>query len=85
MEDITLAEEFAEHCEQSTGAGAPRMDKAGSLEQANRLAALDLLIQDMELNRPFPNIAHFLFFGGKVGDQTIQDPHASNEYTARAC
>jgi nuclear pore complex protein Nup205 len=74
MEDITLAEEFAE---QSTGAGAPSMDsESGSLEQANRLAALDLLIQDTELNRPFPNIAHFLLFGGKVGDQTIQDPHA---------
>jgi Nuclear pore complex scaffold, nucleoporins 186/192/205 len=74
MEDITLAEEFAE---QSTGAGAPNMDsEAGSLEQANRLAASDLLIQDTELNRPFPNIAHFLLFGGRVGNQTIQDPHA---------
>ena len=74
MDDITLAEEFAE---QTTGAGAPSMDsESGSLEQANRLAALDLLIQDTELNRPFPNVAHFLLFGGKVGDQTIQDPHA---------
>ena len=74
MDDITSAEEFAE---QTTGAGAPSMDSgSGSLEQANRLAALDLLIQDTESNRPFPNIAHFLLFGGKVGDQTIQDPHA---------
>ena len=74
MDDIILAEEFAE---QTTGAGAPSMDSgSGSLEQANRLAALDLLIQDTEVNRPFPNIAHFLLFGGKVGDQTIQDPHA---------
>ena len=74
MDDVTLAEEFAE---QTTGAGAPSMDsKLDSLEQANRLAALDLLIQDTELNRPFPNVAHFLLFGGKVGDQTIQDPHA---------
>ena len=73
MDDITLAEEFAE---QTTGAGAPSMNsESGSLEQANRLAALDLLIQDTELNRPFPNVAHFLLFGG-VGDQTIQDPHA---------
>ena len=74
VDDVTLAEEFAE---QTTGAGAPSMDSgSGSLEQANRLAALDLLIQDTELNRPFPNIGHFLLFGGKVGDQTIQDPHA---------
>ena len=74
MDDITLAEEFAE---QATGAGAPSMDsESGSLEQANRLATLDFLIQDTELNRPFPNVAHFLvLFGGKVGDQTIQDPH----------
>jgi nuclear pore complex protein Nup205 len=52
--------------------------ESGSLEQANRLAALGLLIQDTELlvNRPFPNIAHFRPFGGKVGDQTIQDLHA---------
>jgi nuclear pore complex protein Nup205 len=74
MGDVTLAEEFAE---QATGAGAPSMDgESGSLEQASRLAALDLLIQDTELNRPFPNVAHFLLFGGKVGDQTRQDPHA---------
>ena len=74
MDDTTFAEEFSE---QSTGAGVPSMDsKSGSLEQANRLAALDLLIQDTELHRPFPNIAQFLLFGGKVGDQTIQDPHA---------
>ena len=62
MDDITLAEEFAE---QTTGAGAPSMDsKSGSLEQANRLAALDLLVWDTELDRPFPNVAHFLLFGG---------------------
>ena len=74
MDDIILAEEFAE---QTTGAGAPSTASgSGSLEQANRLAALDLLIQDTESNRPFPNIAHYLLFGGKVGDQTIQDPHA---------
>lgn len=49
----------------ATGAGAPSIDSdSGSLEQANRLAALDLLIQDTELNRPFPNVAHFLLFGG---------------------
>ena len=74
MDNITLAEEFAK---QTTGAGAPSMDsKSGSLEQANCLAALDLLIQDMELHRSFPNVAHFLLFGGKIGDQTIQDPYA---------
>ena len=40
---------------------------SGSLEQANRLAALALLIQNTELNRPFPNIAQFLLFSSKLG------------------
>jgi nuclear pore complex protein Nup205 len=53
--------------------------ESGSLEQANCLAALDLLIQDMELNWPFLislTSRKFLLFGGKVGNQTNQDPHA---------
>ena len=74
MEDVAHAEEYAEL---TTGAGAPHMDHTSdTLEQAIRLAALDLVIQDTELNRPYPNIAHFLLFGGKAGEQTIQDPHA---------
>ncbi|KAH9477078.1 Nuclear pore complex protein Nup205 [Psilocybe cubensis] len=74
MDDVEESEAFAEN---TTGAGAPNIYPASeSLEQAIRLAALDLLIQDTEVNRPYPNVAHFLLFGGKNGDQTIQDPHA---------
>ncbi|KAF9477995.1 hypothetical protein BDN70DRAFT_880524 [Pholiota conissans] len=74
LENVARAEEFAE---QATGAGAPDVDVISeSLEQAIRLAALDLLIQDTAANRPYPNIAHFVLFGGKAGEQVIQDPHA---------
>ncbi|KAF8188670.1 nucleoporin Nup186/Nup192/Nup205 [Pholiota molesta] len=74
LDNVAQAEEFAEH---ATGAGAPEIDVSSeSLEQAIRLAALDLLIQDTDMNRPYPNIGHFLLFGGKAGEQTIQDPHA---------
>ncbi|PPQ63451.1 hypothetical protein CVT24_004983 [Panaeolus cyanescens] len=73
-EDAAQAEEYAE---QTTGAGAPGMDiPTESLEQATRLAALDLLIQDTESSRPYPNLAHFLLFGSRQGEYTIQDPHA---------
>ncbi|KAF9556462.1 hypothetical protein CPC08DRAFT_641486 [Agrocybe pediades] len=74
LDDVEEAEGFAE---QSSGAGAPEIDlPSEALEQAIRLAALDLLIQDTASNRPFPNIAHFLLFGIKGGEQVIQDPHA---------
>lgn len=69
--DVKEAEEYAD---QNTGAGAPTLDHISEvLEQAIRLAAIDLIIQDTESNRPYPNFAHFLLFGGT---QTIQDPHA---------
>jgi len=69
--DVVEAEEYAA---QNTGAGATSMDHSPEiLEQAIRLAALDLIIQDTENNRPYPNISHFLLFGAA---QTIQDPHA---------
>lgn len=68
---IVQAEEYAD---QITGAGASIVELSPeSLEQAVRLAALDLVIQDTEGFRPYPNIAHFLLFGG---EQTIQDPRA---------
>ncbi|KDR74068.1 hypothetical protein GALMADRAFT_250802 [Galerina marginata CBS 339.88] len=74
MDDVEQAEAYAE---QTTGAGAPDIDASSeSLEQAIRLVALKLLIQDTETNRPYPNVAHFFLFGGKAGDRTIQDPHA---------
>ncbi|CAA7262620.1 unnamed protein product [Cyclocybe aegerita] len=74
MDDVAQAEEYAE---QTTGAGSPVINATSdSLEQSTRLAALDLLVQDTDTNRPYPNVAHFLLFGGKGSDQIIQDPHA---------
>ncbi|KAF8154003.1 nucleoporin Nup186/Nup192/Nup205 [Crassisporium funariophilum] len=74
MDDVGQAEEYAE---QTTGAGSPTLDAPSeALEQANRNAALGLLIQDTDSNRPYPNIAHFLLFGQQVGEQAIHDPHA---------
>lgn len=74
-ENVTEAEE---HVNQVTGAGSPAINTSTeSLPQATRVAALDMLIQDTETARPYPNISHFLLFGGhKLGEQTIQDPHA---------
>ncbi|KAF8878281.1 nucleoporin Nup186/Nup192/Nup205 [Gymnopilus junonius] len=81
-DNVQQAEVYAE---ETTGAGAPGIDEPlETLEQAIRLAALDLLIQDTDGNRPYPNIAHFLLFGGKAGpgaatgagESTIQDPRA---------
>ena len=73
-EDVETAETVAE---QETGAGAADPDgPSDSLTQAIRLAILDLLIQNTSPARPFPNIAHFLLFGGASADTQIQDPHA---------
>ncbi|KAF9463318.1 nucleoporin Nup186/Nup192/Nup205 [Collybia nuda] len=73
-DDIWEAEALAD---QTTGAGAPDSEETQrSLEQAIRLAALDLLIQETNSIRPFPNVAHFLLFGGQNIQQQIEDPHA---------
>lgn len=74
-ESVADAEENAV---QTTGAGAPTINTSiGTLPQATRIAALDMLIQDTETTRPYPNISHFLLFGGhKLGEQTVQDPQA---------
>lgn len=73
MEDVTDAETVAE---QTTGAGAPDADGQPELiQQATRLGALDLLILNTHPDRSYPNVAHFLLFGGSGTDQ-IQDPHA---------
>ncbi|KAI0830134.1 nucleoporin Nup186/Nup192/Nup205 [Trametes gibbosa] len=73
-EDVEAAETTAE---QATGAGAPDVEgQSNLLTQAIRLAILDLLIQHTEVNRPCPNVAHFLLFGGVSPDKQIQDPHA---------
>ncbi|KAJ7620549.1 nucleoporin Nup186/Nup192/Nup205 [Mycena polygramma] len=74
--DVLLAENVAE---QSTGAGAPDGDeKANSpaLQQAIRLAVLQLFIKNTEAGRPYPNIAHFFLFGDAKTEHVIQDPHA---------
>ncbi|KAI0744751.1 nucleoporin Nup186/Nup192/Nup205 [Earliella scabrosa] len=74
VEDVEAAETTAE---QTTGAGAPDIDEASDLLiQAIRLAILDLFIQNTHSDRPFPNVAHFLLFGGASADKQIQDPHA---------
>ncbi|KAG6907715.1 hypothetical protein DXG01_007628 [Tephrocybe rancida] len=73
FEDIADAEALVED---TTGAGAPDLDELPDLSQAIRLAALDLLIQETELSRPYPNISHFLLFGAATNEQQIQDPHA---------
>ncbi|OBZ74918.1 hypothetical protein A0H81_05368, partial [Grifola frondosa] len=74
MEDVEAAESTAE---QSTGAGAPDVDEPSALlTQAIRLAVLDLLVQNTHSGRPYPNVSHFLLFGGARPEDQIQDPHA---------
>ncbi|KAI0351635.1 hypothetical protein OH77DRAFT_1429461 [Trametes cingulata] len=74
LEDVEAAETTAE---QSTGAGAPDVEgQSDLLTQAIRLAILDLFIENTQSNRSFPNVAHFLLFGGASPDKQIQDPHA---------
>ncbi|KAL0579383.1 hypothetical protein V5O48_002608 [Marasmius crinis-equi] len=80
-EDVSEAETTAE---QVTGAGAPDISSPPvPLEQATRVAALDLLLQNTDSNRPYPNFAHFLLFGSSQSNQGIQDPHALG--SRRAC
>ncbi|KAJ7160759.1 nucleoporin Nup186/Nup192/Nup205 [Mycena filopes] len=74
--DILLAETVAE---QATGAGAADGNEnatSAALEQAIRLAVLQLFIKNTEAGRPYPNIAHFFLFGDTKAEQVIQDPHA---------
>ncbi|KAL1938972.1 hypothetical protein VTO73DRAFT_11125 [Trametes versicolor] len=74
VDDVEAAETTAE---QWTGAGAPDVEGQSSLlTQAIRLAILDMFIQNTQSSRPFPNVAHFLLFGGVSPDKQIQDPHA---------
>jgi len=74
LDNVAVSEMIAE---QTTGAGAPDgEDGIKSLEQATRLATLDLFIENTGHRRPYPNIAHFLLFGALDAEQPIQDPHA---------
>ncbi|KAH9948497.1 nucleoporin Nup186/Nup192/Nup205 [Amylocystis lapponica] len=67
----------ADVLEDSTGAGAPDLDEpSASLTQAIRLAVLELFIRNTHPDRPYPNVAHFLLFGGASAEDQIQDPHA---------
>ena len=73
-DDVIQAETTAEQC---TGAGAPDLEEPPEvLAQATRLAILGFLIANTSPGRPYPNISHFLLFGGLGSDQQIQDPHA---------
>ncbi|KAJ6461668.1 nucleoporin Nup186/Nup192/Nup205 [Mycena sanguinolenta] len=47
-----------------------------ALQQAIRLAVLQLFIKSSEAGRPYPNIAHFFLFGDAKAEHVIQDPHA---------
>lgn len=81
LDDVDTSQTLAER---TTGAGAPdREDGPESLEQAIRLATLNLFVENTEHRRSYPNIAHFLLFGGHNNEQPIQDPHALGSH--RAC
>jgi nuclear pore complex protein Nup205 len=58
--------------EQVTGAGAPDREAQELLDQAIRLAILELLIQSTRPNPPYPIIGHFLLFGGPDNEHQIQ-------------
>ncbi|KAL4071568.1 nucleoporin Nup186/Nup192/Nup205 [Scleroderma yunnanense] len=73
MDDVGAAEAYAE---QATGAGAPYKETHEALDQAIRSAILDLLVRNTGSDRPHPNIAHFLLFGGLASNYQIQDPHS---------
>ncbi|KAG6856850.1 hypothetical protein H0H87_012908 [Tephrocybe sp. NHM501043] len=73
FEDVVSAEALVD---ETTGAGAPELDEQPDLAQAIRLSALDLLIQETEHSRPYPNVSHFLLFGSAKSGQQIQDPNA---------
>ncbi|KAH7924355.1 hypothetical protein BV22DRAFT_1035258 [Leucogyrophana mollusca] len=80
LDDVDAAET---HADQSTGAGAPDREAQEPYGQAIRLAILDLLIQNTDSGRSFPNVGHFLLFGGPDTGHQIQDPHAMGAH--RTC
>ena len=74
FDDVIQAETTME---QHTGAGAPDLEgPPETLPQATRLAILDFLLANTSPDRPYPNTAHLLLFGGLTSDQQIKDPHA---------
>lgn len=73
LDDVEAAVALAE---QVADAGAPDRETEEPLEQATRVAILDLLVKNTSPERPYPNIAHFLLFGSSADGYRIQDPHA---------
>ncbi|KAG8215255.1 hypothetical protein J3R82DRAFT_8809, partial [Butyriboletus roseoflavus] len=73
LDDVDAAETISE---QTTGAGAADREIQEPLDQAIRIAILDLLIRNTEHGTAYPNIGHFLLFGGTENEHQIQDPHA---------
>ncbi|OJA08231.1 hypothetical protein AZE42_08910 [Rhizopogon vesiculosus] len=73
FDDVDASETQAE---QVTSAGAPDREVQEPLDQAIRLAILELLIQNTRPTRPYPTVGHFLLFGGPESEHQIQDPHA---------
>ncbi|KAL1731452.1 nucleoporin Nup186/Nup192/Nup205 [Schizophyllum commune] len=75
MQDVQEAEDYAS---QVTGAGAlDPLTESASLEQAIRLAALDLFVENTKTERKFPNVAHLLLFGQLLPTRKgIEDAHA---------
>ncbi|KAH0834004.1 hypothetical protein J3R83DRAFT_11240 [Lanmaoa asiatica] len=73
LDDVDAAEATAA---QVTGAGAADRETQEPLDQAIRVAILDLLIRNTERGTAYPNIGHFLLFGGAESEHQIQDPHA---------
>ncbi|KAF8422830.1 nucleoporin Nup186/Nup192/Nup205 [Boletus edulis BED1] len=73
LDDVDTAETATEH---STGAGAADRETQEPLDQAIRIAILDLLIRNTERQTTYPNFGHFLLFGSAESEHQIQDPHA---------
>ena len=73
LDDVDAAESLAQ---QITGAGAADKETQEPLDQAIRVAILDLFIRNTEDGTSYPNIGHFLLFGGAESEHQIQDPHA---------
>ncbi|KAF8130340.1 nucleoporin Nup186/Nup192/Nup205 [Boletus edulis] len=66
LDDVDTAETTAEH----------NRETQEPLDQAIRIAILDLLIRNTERETTYPNFGHFLLFGGAESEHQIQDPHA---------
>ncbi|CAK5271461.1 unnamed protein product, partial [Mycena citricolor] len=82
VEDPLEAESTAD---KYTGAGAedPSLAHEAALQQATRLAVLQLFVRNTDSRASYPNLAHFLLFGSPNNKEGIQDPHALG--SSRTC